>query len=173
VASSRTSPHEPDHVDELIEQWGRERPDLELEPMALIGRLGRVSTLVTRAVEAGFAEHGISVGEFDVLAALRRSGEPFRLRPTDLSRWLMLSPAGMTNRLDRLESAGWVQRVADPADRRSTAVQLTEPGRQLIDRAVTDHLANEARIVAALDDADRKALDRSLRTLLRHLASPR
>ena len=117
-----------DHVDALVAQWRVERPDLDLQPMAVIGRLGRVAAHLTRAIEAVFAEHGLGVGEFDVLAALRRSGEPFAMRPTDLSHALMLSPAGTTHRLDRLEVVGWITRRPDPTSRRSSVVQLMPAG---------------------------------------------
>src|SRR5687768_6871052 len=106
----------PDHVDQLIEQWRKERPDLTLVPMAIFGRLGRLYALATRSIEAVVREHGLDIGEFDVLAALRRSGPPFAMTPSALSRTLMLSPSGMTNRLDRLESAGLVERRANPDD---------------------------------------------------------
>ena len=160
-----------DHVDQLIEQWARERPDLELEPLATIGRLGRLHALVSRAIADVFASHGLQIGEFDVLAALRRSGDPFLLKPTDLARMLMLSPAGMTNRIDRLEAAGWIERRNDPDDRRSSLVRLTDDGRQLVDRAVTDHVANEARLLEPLSPSERAALDRALRKLLRQFAT--
>jgi DNA-binding MarR family transcriptional regulator len=160
-------PGEQDHVDLLIEQWAQQRPDLELGPMATIGRLGRLHALATRSIAEVFADHGLQIGEFDVLAALRRSGEPFIMKPTDLARVLMLSPAGMTNRVDRLEAAGWIERRNDPDDRRSSLVKLTDDGRDLVDRAVTDHVANEARLLEALSPAERAALDRALRTLLR------
>jgi DNA-binding MarR family transcriptional regulator len=157
----------PDHVDDLVEQWARERPDLDLAPMATIGRLGRLHTLASRAIADVFARHGLQIGEFDVLAVLRRSGEPFSMKPTDLARMLMLSPAGMTNRIDRLEAAGWIERRTDPDDRRSSLVRLTAEGRKLVDRAVTDHVANEARLLEPLSPTERAALDRALRTLLR------
>jgi DNA-binding MarR family transcriptional regulator len=157
----------PDHVDRLIEQWARERPDLEFAPMATIGRLGRLHALASRSIAEVFAGHGIQIGEFDVMAALRRSGEPFVMKPTDLARALMLSPAGMTNRVDRLEAAGWIERRNDPDDRRSSLVVLTDDGRDLIDRAVADHVANEARLLEPLSPTERTAFDRALRTLLR------
>lgn len=155
-----------DHVDELIAQWARERPDLELGAMATFGRLGRYHSHASKAIEQVFADHGLNVGEFDVLAALRRSGDPFAMRPTDLARTLMLSPAGMTNRLDRLSAAGWVERVADPADRRSSTVRLTAEGRTVVDRVVGDHVANEASLLAPLSAGERATLDRALRKLL-------
>lgn len=155
-----------DHVDELIEQWRRERPDLELAPMATIGRLGRVLAHAGASIESVFAAYGLSIGEFDVLAALRRAGDPFEMKPGQLAQLLMLSPAGMTNRVDRLEAAGHVERRSDPTDRRSSIVGLTPQGREVVDRAVADHVANEARLLAPLTAGERAALDRTLRKLL-------
>jgi DNA-binding MarR family transcriptional regulator len=166
------TPSGTDHVDRLIEQWARERPDLELGPMATIGRLGRLHALMTRSITSVFAGHGLQIGEFDVLAALRRNGEPFVMKPTDLARVLMLSPAGMTSRIDRLEAAGWIERRADPDDRRSSLVKLTDDGRHVVDLAVTDHVANEARLLASLSPAERAGLDRALRALLRQFDAP-
>ena len=155
-----------DVVDALVDQWREQRPDLELAPMATIGRLGRVMVHMTAAIEAVFAEHGLTTADFDVLAALRRAGEPFAMRPTDLSRLLMLSPAGMTNRLDRLDAAGLVRRSPDPDDRRSWSIALTDDGRRIVDAAVSDHVANEGRLLEPLSASQRRALDRALRALL-------
>jgi DNA-binding MarR family transcriptional regulator len=157
---------EPDAVDAVIEQWRRERPDLDLDAMATFGRLGRLHAHAVRSLDAVFARHGLQVGEFDVLAALRRSGTPFELTPTLLARTLMLSPGGMTNRIDRLEQAGLVVRRPDPDDRRSSIVALTDRGRRIVDDAVTDHVANEADLLAGLSVRERQALDRALRSLL-------
>lgn len=162
----------PDAVDGMLEQWRRERPDLDVTPMGTIGRLGRLSALVTRQIAATFDRHGLQIGEFDVLAALRRGGEPFEQTPTRLASALMLSPAGVTNRLDRLEAAGLVARRPDPDDRRSSIVVLTDEGRSLVDAAVTDHVATEAAVLAALSDADRRTLDDALRRLLAGLEDP-
>jgi DNA-binding MarR family transcriptional regulator len=160
-----------DPVDELLAQWRRERPDLaeDLPAMGTIGRLGRFVALAGRSIDDVFAAHGISTGEFDVLAALRRAGAPHVMTPTALTRTLMLSPAGMTNRLDRLEAAGHIERRADPDDRRSLLVVLTRQGRELVDAAVTDHVANEARLLGALSPRQRSTLDGLLRALLRPL----
>lgn len=154
----------------MIEQWRRERPDLPFDAMGTIGRLGRLMALVTTSIEDVFATHGITIGDFDVLAALRRSGEPFVLRPTDLARQLMLSPAGMTNRLDRLAKAELVDRNPDPEDRRGWLIELSERGRAIIDAAVADHVANEERILSALDPEERAAFDDALRTLARQFS---
>jgi DNA-binding MarR family transcriptional regulator len=157
---------EPDHVDRLIEQWQRERPDLALAPMAIFGRLGRLYALATRSIEAVFRRHGLDIGEFDVLAALRRSGEPFAMTPSALARTLMLSPSGMTNRLDRLESAGFVERRSNPGDRRSSMIALTTEGWRTVDAAVADHVANEAALLAGLTDSEQEDLDNLVRKLL-------
>jgi DNA-binding MarR family transcriptional regulator len=163
-----------DAVDELIEQWRTRRPDLPgsgLTAMAVFGRLGRVAGLAGPAIGAVFAGHGLSTGEFDVLAALYRSGPPFELTPGELARALLLSPAAMTNRLDRLERAGLVGRALDPANRRSMRVALTPAGERSVDEVVAEHVANEERLLGALDATEVADLDRLLRKLLAGLAA--
>ena len=155
-----------DPVDTIVEQWSRERPDLELEAMGVVGRLGRLLVVAQREIETVFTTHGLQRGEFDVLAALRRSGEPFELNPSVLADTLMLSRAGMTGRLDRLESAGLVRRIADAEDRRAVRVALTDAGRKLIDTVVTAHTENETRMLSVLSAKDRRELDRIARVLL-------
>ncbi|WP_433709859.1 MarR family winged helix-turn-helix transcriptional regulator [Nocardia sp. CA-084685] len=157
---------ERDPVDAIVEQWRRERPDLELEAMGVIGRLGRLLVVAQRDIEAVFIAHDLQRGEFDVLAALRRSGEPFELNPSVLADTLMMSRAGMTGRLDRLESAGLVRRIADAQDRRAIRVALTDAGRALIDKVVTAHTENETRMLSVLSAKDRRDLDRIARVLL-------
>ena len=155
-----------DHVDALVAQWREQRPDLDLAPMATIGRLGRLHALASARIEAVLREHGLGIGEFDVLAALRRAGEPFAMAPSALARLVMLTAAGMTNRVDRLVAAGLVEREPDPDDRRSVVVRLTPEGRALVDAAVTDHVANEARLLEPLSERERETLDRLVRKLL-------
>lgn len=160
---------ESDELDDIVSAWQRERPDLGEEALSAMGTLGRfalVYALGNRAIESVFADHGLRHGEFDVLAALRRSGAPYTLSPSVLADGLMLTRAGMTSRLDRLETAGFVERSLDPDDRRSFRVRLTPAGLTVVDAAVTDHAANEARLLSSLDPADRAALDRVLRVLL-------
>ncbi|RNG28257.1 MarR family transcriptional regulator [Streptomyces botrytidirepellens] len=156
-----------DAVDEVLAQWQRERPDLDLVTMGVFGRLGQLSLLLAPALDEVFTRHGLQSGEFDVLAALRRSGPPYTLIPSVLAKTLMLSRAGMTNRLDRLEAAGLVERTLDPADRRSFRVSLTDRGYEVVDAAVTDHVANENRLLASLTPEERETLHRALRGLLR------
>lgn len=153
----------------MVEQWEDAREDLAFDAMGTIGRLGRLNAVGGRIIEEGMATHGLSIGDFDVLAALRRSGPPFELKPTDLSRTLMLSPAGMSNRLDRLEKAGLIERRMAPDDRRSLLVRLNDAGLAKVDEAVTGHVAREEQILSALSYTQRDQLDDLLRTLLRSL----
>ena len=163
-------PRDPrDHLDEIVAQWRRERPDLDFAPLALIGRLLRVTHLVDKRLREGVAPHGLQPGWFDILAALRRARRAAELNPTELMRSTLLSSGGMTKRLDRLEEAGLVERRPDPADRRGTLVRLTRRGRGVIDRALKAHLANEERLLGSLPTSDRRALDGALRRLLAEL----
>jgi DNA-binding MarR family transcriptional regulator len=155
-----------DSVDIIIEQWRRERPDLNPEPMGVIGRISRIAHYLDQYIERELHQFGISSGEFDVLATLRRAGKPYQLTPTALFRSLMLSSGAMTNRIDRLERAHLVQRCPDPADRRGTLVQLTSQGVELIDRAVEAHLENERRLLTRLEVADQEQLIKVLKHLL-------
>lgn len=160
---------DPDVVDHLVDQWRRERPDLDgegLDAMATIARLGRLAAVAGPLVDRVFARHGLRTGEFDVLAALRRSGEPFVLTPSELARAMMLSAAAMTNRLDRLEAGGHVDRRLDPDNRRSILVSLTDSGRALVDDVVTEHVRNERALLSSLGPDDRRTLDDLLRRLL-------
>jgi DNA-binding MarR family transcriptional regulator len=161
-----------DHVDEIVTQWRRERPDLDVAPLALFGRLFRVVHLADAALGPEFAKHGLQPGWFDLLAALRRSGAPYELNPTELMRATLISSGGITKRLDRLEEAGLVERRPDPEDRRGTRVRLTRRGRAVIDRAIEVHVANEGRLLGPLSAADRRALDDLLRSLLSGLEKP-
>lgn len=155
-----------DRLDEITEQWGRERPDLDVSALALLGRLFRVSQLADAALSGPAASHGLRPGWFDLLAALRRAGDPFELNPTELMRATMLSSGGMTKRLDRLAEAGLVARRPDPEDRRGTLVRLTPRGRDAIDAALESHLAAEEALLGSLDADDRARLDALLRELL-------
>jgi len=156
----------PDHLDRIVEQWQRERPDLDFEALGVLGRLFRVSELADTALGAGLADARNERGWFDVLAALRRSGAPYELNPTELSRAMLLSSGGTTKRLDRLESAGLVERRPDPGDRRGTLVRLTRSGKALIDRAVARHVVNEEELLRVLTPGEQRSLDRLLRKLL-------
>lgn len=149
----------------IIADWRRERPDLEVASLEPFMRTVQVTQLMALEVEKVFAEHGLRRGEFDVLTTLRRAGEPFTLTPSELAGQLLLSRAGMTNRLDRLETTGYVRRRLDPADRRSFLVVLTPAGREVIDAALTAHIANLHRMTAEITPEQRAVLDKIMRTL--------
>ncbi len=156
-------------LDETMRTWKRERPDLELDAMGTTLRLSQLMNASLRSVESVFAPHGISAGEFDVLAALRRGGAGTALTPTALARVAMISPAGMTNRLDRLEAAGLIVRRRDPDDRRGSLVELTASGSTTADRAIEDLVAAENELFAELSTADHQRLDRVLDQLIQRL----
>lgn len=160
-----------DAVDLIIGQWRRERPDLDVAPMATIGRVKRCSALLRRRLDETFSAFGMSGWEFDVLATLRRSGAPYSLTPTALFSSLMVTSGTMTHRMQRLEAAGWVRRVPNREDARSMLVQLSEAGLELIDRSVAAHVENERAILAPLDAAELAALDAGLIRLLATLES--
>ena len=140
------SPDSADHVDQIVAQWHRERPDLDTAPLATLGRLFRVAELAEPLLSAPLRELGLRPGWLDLLAALRRAGAPYQLNPTELMRATMLSSGGMTKRLDRLADAGMIERSPDPRDRRGTLVRLTSKGRATIDRAIGLHVQDEARL---------------------------
>ena len=155
-----------DHVTRVVAQWREVRPDLDLAPLAVIARLGRTARFVDQAHERFFAEHGLTRADWDVLAGLRRVGPPYRLSPTDLYTGLMRASGTITHRLRRLESAGLIKRVPDPADGRGMLVELTKKGLKLVDRLAQLHLDNEERMLEALSPAEREELARLLAKLL-------
>lgn len=155
-----------DHVDLVLRQWAAQRPDLDVSPMAVIGRLSRVSLLISAQLRATFAAHGLDPASFDVLATLRRSASPHQLTPSELMRSSMVTSGAITQRLDRLEGRGLVTRTPSESDGRGVLVALTGEGRALIDRALPDHVDTENRLLAGLTDTRRDALADTLRELL-------
>jgi DNA-binding MarR family transcriptional regulator len=155
-----------DHVDRLRRQWTRELPDLDTEPMAILGRAYRLTNLVRSGIEATFASFGLDRGEFDVISTLRRSGPPYRLTPTELYTSLMISSGGLTHKLDRLERAGLIQREKSPQDGRSVLVALTEAGMARAEAAFRTDMANESVPLRALDMREREMLAGLLRKLI-------
>jgi len=147
-----------DAVDKILAQWNRERPDLDVGPMGLLGRLGRLRNHVSREIEAEFARHGLNASSFDVLATLRRSGAPYRLSPSELLETMMITSGTMTNRIDQLEKAGMVERLDNPDDRRGVIIALTDKGFAVVEKAVTGHVANQHRLVAVLTEDERRQL---------------
>ena len=155
-----------DPVDAIIEQWAAVRPDLDTAAMEVFGRIFRLSRAMGDRMEKAYARHGISRGEFDVLATLRRSDAPYALSPRQLSATLMLTTGGMTGRLDKLERAGLLRRSPDPHDRRGLQVTLTDKGLRLIDEAVGAGLAVQTEALAHLDEKQAGQLADLLRELL-------
>lgn len=157
---------ERDHIDRLRAQWAQELPDLDTEPMTILGRAYRLSNLVRPSIEETFASFGLDRGEFDVISTLRRSGPPYRLTPTDLYTLLMISSGGLTHRLDRLQKAGLIVRERSPSDGRSSVVGLTGKGIELAEAAFRVDMASEARYLEGLGKEDRATLAELLRKLL-------
>lgn len=139
-------------------QWQRERPDLDVSPQALIGRLHRLADALNDELDLVYRKFGVGDGEFDVLATLRRSGPPFELTPGELGAGTMVSSGAVTKRVDRLCAAGLVSRRVSDVDGRSRVVKLTARGSSVIDRAFTQHIANEHRLVAAFTERERAQL---------------
>lgn len=154
-----------DEVDDLSEDWARERPDLDLSPVAVFSRLSRLSRHLDLARRDAFTRHGIESWEFDVLAALRRAGTPYELSPGRLLRETLVTSGTMTNRVDRLAARGFVERNPDPEDRRGVLVRLTPDGKSAVDGAFEALLEAEATFLAELTEAEQQ----QLADLLRHL----
>jgi DNA-binding MarR family transcriptional regulator len=152
-----------DGVDLIIEQWQRERPELDSSPIGVVGRISRLAREIEARLEPVYRVHGLEPGWHDLLATLRRSGGT--LRPTDLTHATMLTSSGTTKRLDKLEAAGLISRAPDPDDRRGTLIALTSAGRELIDGLTPAHLDNERRILAGLSEAEQRRLADLLRKL--------
>jgi DNA-binding MarR family transcriptional regulator len=155
-----------DEVDDLVAQWHAERPDLDVSPLQVLSRLSRLARHFDRARRAAFGANNLEPWEFDVLSALRRQGPPYQLSPGALLRATLVTSGTMTNRIDRLASAGLVYREPDPSDRRGVLVTLSERGRSVVDAALTDLLDRERALLAALSDDQRLVLADLLRTLL-------
>lgn len=170
---TKTGSRAPDAVDAILAQWQRERPDLDASPMGPIGRIKRCAALLEQQLEVGFADLDLCLWEFDMLAALRRAGAPYRLSPTALFSALMVTSGTMTHRLKRLETRGFIERVANSQDARSMLVQLTDSGLALIDRAVEAHVENERQLLSTLHADVLCALDSHLSALLCSLEDSR
>lgn len=154
-----------DAVDRITSQWNTVRPDIDVSPINVIGRVSRLSRLVDRRLAENFARHGIENWMYDVLATLRRSGEPYALTAGELVRQSMVTTGAITNRIDRLEQRGLVER-ARTDDRRKVIVRLTRRGLDLVDDVVVTHTATERDILAALSSRQQRELAHLLRTTL-------
>ncbi len=154
-----------DEVDRIVADWRRERPDLAVEPLEVFSRITRLARQLDRARRTAFTTHELDSWEFDVLSALRRSGEPYELSPGALVTATLVTSGTMTNRIDRLEGRGLVERHRSPDDRRGVVVRLTDAGLRRVDAALTDLLAHEAAMLDNLDPARRPELAGLLRAL--------
>lgn len=166
-----TRPPERDDVDAIVAQWAQQRPELDTRAMEIFGRIYRLSALMGERMEAVYAPFGISRGEFDVLAALRRAGAPYRLAPKDLARSLMITTGGMTGRLTRLTDAGLIHRVPHPSDKRCLYAELTDAGLETIDQAVAAGADGQAFVADRLGDEQARALADQLRAALQILTT--
>ena len=155
-----------DEVDDLITAWRQQRPDLDVAPLQVLSRISRLARHLDIARRGAFAAHHLESWEFDVLSALRRAGPPFQLTPGALLRATLVTSGTMTNRIDRLATAGLVYREPDPSDRRGVLVTLSERGRDVVDAAFTDLLDREQALLASLPADQRRVLADLLRTLL-------
>lgn len=162
-----------DDVDKIVAQWNRERPQINVSGMAIIGRLTRLEKSIRPRLNAVFAEHDLEAWEFDVLATLLRTGQPHQLTPGELLESMMITSGTMTNRIDRLERRGFVKRSTSKTDGRKVLVTLTKAGLKKVDAALVDHAANEATIISALDPSQRNHLVELLRLLSRSVADDR
>lgn len=158
-----------DHVDHLLEQWSRERPDLDTSYLRIAARLVRLGRYLDRDTADHLAPWSLSEGEQNVLAALRRSGPPYELTPTELYRSLLVSSGAMTNRLDRLEAAGLIVRIPDPDDRRRTRVRITDRGREVVDGALDAHVTALEALFEGLGRDEADQLEDLLRSILARL----
>ena len=162
----------PDRVARIMAEWRRERPDLDVSPQGVIGRLHRLANALTGELVAVYERFGLSEGEFDVLATLRRVGAPFERTPSDLADSTMVTTGAMTKRIDRLEQRGLVTRRASDTDGRGRVIALTASGRALIDECMTAHIANEHRLLDAIGRRDAAELERVLTRWLSAFESP-
>ncbi|WP_420174288.1 MarR family winged helix-turn-helix transcriptional regulator [Luteococcus sp. OSA5] len=164
--TSRASVSPGDEVDELLNAWRRERPDLPVEPMQIWSRILRLALHLDEARRAAHASHRLEGWEFDVLAALRKDGAPYTMSPGQLLKQTHVTSGTMTNRVDRLVARGFVRRQADPNDGRSVRVVLTAQGKQAVDAALESLLAAEEQLLSGLDEQQRTSLAAALRQLL-------
>lgn len=159
-----------DIIDEMNAAWRRELPDLDPSPLDVVGRVIVIAQYLERSVNAALEPFGLSLGQFDILATLRRQGPQGKMTPTQLMKSVMLSSGGMTNRLDRLEQAGWIERGEDPDDRRGVVVGLTKKGRVLIDDATAARFAEAKKSMPSINGKEAKELANLLRNWLNERA---
>ena len=155
-----------DPFDEVHSQWREQRPDVDTTGLEVIGRILLLAKKLKNEARLGLAGLGVDLWAFEVLAALRRQGKPYRMNPSEISRAVILSSGAMTNRLDRLEMQGLVERSPDPGDRRAIWIELTPAGLELVDKGIEIRAEEANRIVGMLGDDVRESMVEGLRMLL-------
>lgn len=155
-----------DDIDKVAAQWNKEKPQLDTQPMEIFGRMMRLQKHLEVEIAACHKQYGLTFGEFDVLATLRRSGKPFNLTPSALLSSMMLTSGAMTNRLDKLQAKDLIERVHSTEDRRSVSVGLTDKGFAIIDTAIEEHVRVQHKLVQQLSDTDKPELNQLLKTWL-------
>lgn len=155
-----------DAIDRVVEQWAKQKPELDTDPMAMMGRLMRIAKYMETKVADLHKKYDLKLGEFDVLATLRRSGKPYRLTPSELIDTMMLTSGAMTNRLDKLENKGLISREHSKEDRRSVTVQLTQDGLVLIDKLIEEHADVQKSLVKSMTAAQKKQTNQLLKVWL-------
>lgn len=163
---------QPDFVDLIVEQLDAELPTAGAEAIAPIARFGRLNSRLHKPVTDWIGQHGLREAEYNVLAALRRSGAPYRLAPSDMSRAMLFTSGGLTPVLDRLEQRGLIEREPDTADRRKLKVRLTPAGMALHAKAFDSYVEIATKLTSVLSTEQREQLNDLLRILLRSLEDP-
>ncbi|ROZ52971.1 MarR family transcriptional regulator [Rhodococcus sp. WS1] len=161
-----------DGVDRIEQAWARERPDMDVSSVGIVTRIWRIARHLERERVERLTELGTDRVTLDVLAMLRRAGKPYRMTAGRLSEAALITPGGISNRLDKLERSGLIKRSFHPKDRRRVDVQLTKKGVQLVDEVVSDVMDHDTRLLEALDDGDQADLRRLLKLLLAQFEDP-
>lgn len=170
--NARLAPVKQGPIDVVLEQWRRERPDLDASPIGIFGRISRLARVVENSGKQLLRKCGLNPWEYEVLATLRRSGPTYQLAPRQLGKALLVSSGALTNRIDHLERAGLVERLPDPTDRRALLIRLTPEGRKRVDQIVDAYLAREHELLVPLSTRERRTAEDLLRKLLISIESP-
>ncbi|ROZ52972.1 MarR family transcriptional regulator [Rhodococcus sp. WS1] len=161
-----------DGIDRVEQAWVRERPGIDVSSVGIVSRIWRIARYLERARSQRLAELGTDHATLEVLAVLRRSGKPYRMTAGQLTEAALITPGGISNRLDRLERGGMLKRSFHPKDRRRVDVQLTRKGVQLVDEVVSDLMDHESRLLALIGATDHAELRRLLKVLLAQFEDP-
>jgi DNA-binding MarR family transcriptional regulator len=163
---------EPDSIARILSEWRRERPELDASAVGIHGRIIRLAAYMVRRTDGWLSPLGLSWEAFSLIVTLRRSGKPYELRPTDILKESLLTSGAVTNRIDRVESMGLVERIRTKGDRRSYAIRLTSAGKRLADKAIENHVVALKRSLGALNEGEQKQLAKLLAKLLSAAESP-